>query len=219
LMLAPSLSPQYERRARRYSAYLTRLYRAIHNVAESRVIVDSSKNAPFAFLLGRVAELDLRVAHLVRDSHGVAFSWTRQVPRPEVRGGGAYMPTYHPAKAGFEWIIDNLLFHILGTTGVPHALLRYETLVREPRTQIHRVLGLLGEREDISDLRFIQDGSVELGASHSVSGNPMRFHRGHVPLRVDDEWKRKMDRNDRVLVSAITWPLLLRYGYLRDGRQ
>jgi UDP-N-acetylglucosamine transferase subunit ALG13 len=218
-MLAPSLWPGYERRARRYSAYLTRLYQAIHNVADARVIVDSSKSAPFAFLLGRAPGLDLRVVHLVRDSHGVAFSWTRRVPRPEVRGGGAYMPTYHPARAGFEWITDNLLFHVLGTTGVPHALLRYETLVRDPRRQIQRVLELQGERADISDLEFIRDGYVEVEGGHSVSGNPMRFDRGQVPLRVDDEWRRKMDRNDRVLVSAITWPLLLRYGYLGDGQR
>ena len=218
-MLATSLSPRYERRASRYSAYLTRLYRAIHEVAESRVIVDSSKSAPFAFLLRRVQGLDLRVVHLVRDSHGVAFSWTRRVPRPEVRGGGAYMPTYHPARAGLEWITDNLLFHVLGTTGVPHTLLRYETLVRDPRTQIQRILDLQEERAETSDLEFVHDGYVEVEGSHSVSGNPMRFHRGRVPLRVDDEWRRKMDRNDRVLVSAITWPLLARYGYLRDGRR
>jgi UDP-N-acetylglucosamine transferase subunit ALG13 len=217
-MLAPSVWPAYERRARRYSAYLTRLYRGIHKVADSGVIIDSSKSAPFAFLLGRAPGLDLRVLHLVRDSHGVAFSWTRRVPRPEVHGGGAYMPTYHPARAGFEWISDNLLFHVLGTTGVPHALLRYETLVRDPRAQIQRVLEFLGQRADISDLQFIRDGYVEVEASHSVSGNPMRFDRGRVPLRVDDEWRRKMNRNDRALVSAITWPLLVRYGYLPNGQ-
>jgi UDP-N-acetylglucosamine transferase subunit ALG13 len=218
-MLAPSLWPRYQRRARRYSAYLTRLYRAIQNVAESRMIIDSSKSAPFAFLLGRAPGLDLRVVHLVRDSHGVAFSWTRRVPRPEVRGGEAYMPTYRPARAGFEWITDNLLFHVLGRTGVPRALLRYETLVRDPRTEIHRVLDLLGEGDDIGDLRFIRDGYVEVEANHSVSGNPMRFDRGRVPLRVDDEWKRKMERSDRALVSAITWPLLVRYRYLPDGER
>jgi hypothetical protein len=39
-----------------------------------------------------------------------------------------------------------------------------------------------------------------------------------VTLRVDDEWKHAMRRRDRWLISLLTWPQLLRYGYpLRLG--
>ena len=49
--------------------------------------------------------------------------------------------------------------------------------------------------------------------THSVSGNPNRFGTGEVELRADEEWRRAMRTVDRGLVTALTWPLLLRYRY------
>jgi len=65
------------------------------------------------------------------------------------------------------------------------------------------------------ELGFVGDGWVELGTSHALAGNPMRFERGRVPLRLDEEWRGKMRRRHRLLTAGSTWPLLLRYGYLR----
>ena len=60
-----------------------------------------------------------------------------------------------------------------------------------------------------------RDGWIELGDSHALAGNPMRFERGRVPLKLDEEWRGKMRRRHRLLTAGSTWPLLLRYGYLR----
>jgi hypothetical protein len=55
--------------------------------------------------------------------------------------------------------------------------------------------------------------------THSVSGNPNRFGTGEVELRADEEWRRAMRGRDRGMVTALTWPLLLRYRYpLRSSR-
>ena len=35
-----------------------------------------------------------------------------------------------------------------------------------------------------------------------------------LELAPDDEWKTRMRRGDHRLVTALTWPLLLRYRYL-----
>jgi hypothetical protein len=52
-----------------------------------------------------------------------------------------------------------------------------------------------------------------------VSGNPNRFETGTVQLRPDSEWMHGLHRIHRALVTAVTWPLLLRYRYpLRAGR-
>ena len=61
----------------------------------------------------------------------------------------------------------------------------------------------------------MHDGSVVLSASHTVAGNPMRFRTGPTKLRRDDAWRQSLPRGRRVLVSALTGPLLARYGYLR----
>jgi hypothetical protein len=76
LLVAPRLSRSFERRLERYVEILSRLYAAIDRVSGGACVVDSTKDPPFAFLLRRVPTLDLRVVHLVRDSRGVAFSWT-----------------------------------------------------------------------------------------------------------------------------------------------
>ena len=215
LMLAPR--GRYRDRLRRYAHLLGRLYGALASVAGARVVVDSSKHASTAFLLRRVPGVDLRVAHLVRDSRGVAFSWGRRVRRPEVVAGEAYMPTPGAARAGTDWVAYNGLFELLRLTGVPMLLVRYESLVADPRRELERILHLTGEGLGDDALAFLRDGAAELGVGHTVSGNPMRFRTGPVELRPDEEWRHGMDPGRRRLVSAITMPLLYRYGYRVRG--
>jgi hypothetical protein len=46
----------------------------------------------------------------------------------------------------------------------------------------------------------------------------MRFKQGGIVLELDLEWQRQMPGRQHFLVSALTGPLLLRYGYrLRSG--
>ena len=69
----------------RHTERLGSLYRAVAEVSGARVIVDSSKHVSTALVLRRTAGVDLHVVHLVRDSRGVAHSWTKEVERPETR--------------------------------------------------------------------------------------------------------------------------------------
>ena len=73
--------------------------------------------------------------------------------------------------------------------------------------------------ESPDDLSFIADSTVTLKANHSVDGNPMRFKVGELTLRVDNEWRTALPRRQRAIVTALTWPLLARYGYLRLKRR
>ena len=49
-----------------------------------------------AYCLRTEPGIDLRVVHVVRDSRGVAYSWTKKVPRPEADGDEALMTRYSP---------------------------------------------------------------------------------------------------------------------------
>ena len=55
--------------------------------------------------------------------------------------------------------------------------------------------------------------------NHTVAGNPARHRHGLVPMRLDDEWRTAMPTRDRRLVTAMTYPLLRRYGYPVEARQ
>jgi hypothetical protein len=212
-MVAPRLTRTYRRRMERYATVLERVYRAIGSVSGASVVIDSSKNAPHAYLLRHVPGIDLRVVHLVRRSHGVAYSWTRKVRRPEVADAVAYMHRQPAAVTALYWMKDNLLLDLLRLLRVPCHRLRYESLMERPLQHAMAILRHAGRSLDDEELQFIGDEHVDLAVDHTVAGNPMRFHQGRLDLSTDREWSRAMPRGQRIVVTAITWPLLVRYGY------
>jgi hypothetical protein len=217
LMVLPALWPPYRARMARHLELLARLYGAVAEVSGRPLLVDASKHASQAFLLRRLPGVDLRLVHLVRDSRGVAFSWTKRMRRAEVAAGDALMATDTPLRLSARYLAYNLLFHLLRGLGVPGLLLRYESLVADPAGELTRVLEHAGRPPAAGELGFVGDGWVELGPSHALAGNPMRFTSGRVPLRVDEAWRGRLRRRHRLLTMVATWPLLLRYGYLRGG--
>jgi hypothetical protein len=99
--------------------------------------------------------------------------------------------------------------------GTSTARMRYEALVRQPQRELGEMLDRLDPGDH--DLAFLDSGEVEVAATeHSVRGNPMRFSHGRQKLRVDDAWRSQMTRGARRVVTLVTWPLLLGYGYLGD---
>ena len=73
-----------------------------------------------------------------------------------------------------------------------------------------RALDLPGSAE----LPLVDERTVELHATHSVAGNPMRFRTGETTLRPDTAWKDAMDPRRRRLVTAMSYPALKAYRYL-----
>lgn len=213
-LLAPRLSRKFQRRLAEYCELLSRVYSAVAKVSGESIVVDSSKDPPFAFVLRHVPGIELDVLHLVRDSRGVAFSRTKRVERPEVIDRQAFMDQRHPAESSFRWMLFNTLYHFIGALGVRRIFMRYESLVESPREEVARAISAVGSSAD-GELRFLDGESLNLGVHHTVSGNPMRLRHGPVVLRLDQEWEEKMRPAHRRLVSFMTFPLLLRYGYLR----
>ena len=206
-------------RVRRYAELTGRLYAAIAEAAGAEVVVDSTKNPPYAFFLRRVPGIHLAVAHLVRDSRGAAFSWAKRLLRPEVRGGTpAYFEEFSPLRAAVRWSQCNASFDLLGLLRTPVARLRYEALVERPSREIGRVLERLGQPPAGPALAELDGGRVDAADQHTIRGNPMRFARGSQRVSADEDWRTQMRRGQRRVVLLVTWPLLLRYGYLRGGR-
>ncbi len=218
MLAAPRLFPAHAERLRRYTDITRNLYSAIAAVADARVVVDSTKNPPYAYFLRRSGAVDLRVVHLVRDSRGVVFSWMKKVVRPEVTGGDeAHFEEFSPVSAGIRWMECNLAFELLRRLRTPTARMRYEALASDPREQVERALEQLQLPATQDALQQLGDGEVEVLAQHSLRGNPMRFAHGRQRVRVDDAWRTGMGASTRRAVTAVTWPLLLSYGYLRPS--
>ena len=127
------------------------------------------------------------------------------------------MTRYSPAVAAAQWNGQNAAFHLLGRVGVPVMRLRYEDFVAAPEAAMDRIAGFAKLAAPAGDSFLGADGEArwaELDPVHSASGNPMRFTTGRIPIRLDERWRTGMPTAQRRAVSALTWPLLARYGYL-----
>jgi hypothetical protein len=195
-----------------YGERLSKLYRSVAQVSGCSIIVDTSKIPAHALTLHGSGGIELRVCLLVRDSRGVAYSWTRRRRRPEIRDAGAYMDNYSTLRSTAEWVSFNSLFSMAGALEVPVRRVRYEDLVRRPNDELTALVNFAGG--DPTGLATLEPGTVDLTPDHSMAGNPMRFTRGETVLAVDDEWRTAMPRSQRGVVTALTAPWLFRYGYL-----
>ncbi|MFC4783440.1 hypothetical protein ACT8ZV_03135 [Nocardioides sp. MAHUQ-72] len=196
-----------------YVGLLAPLYAAITSESGGAVIVDNSKQPEVALLARRTPGVDLSVLHLVRRSHGVAYSWTKHVTRSDK--AGREMLRRAPSRTAAAWLVDNALFETIGRTGTPRLQLRYEDFVAAPRARTREVSDFLGLDIPEDQMPFRGDTEVVLAADHSVWGNPMRLQTGVIPMRPDEGWRSGLPADQRRTVSAISWPGLMRYGYLR----
>ncbi|MGH2595729.1 MAG: sulfotransferase [Actinomycetota bacterium] len=196
-----------------YEQHLVKLYRGISTVSGADVIVDSSKIPTHGFLLAGTGVIDLRVLHLVRDSRGVAFSWAKRVEKKVPGQDPYFLPRYGPFGSAIRWDVYNLMATRLRRPARAYAKMRYEDLIRDPEAKLDEILHLAGLDVQPGWLTFLQEGSANLHVDHTVDGNPVRWAKGPIELRADEEWKQRMSRSDRALVTVLTAPMLSAYRY------
>ncbi len=197
----------------RYCEALLRLYTAIFESSGAEVVVDATKDLSSLYLLAGVSGIRVTVIHLVRDPRGVAYSWSKKMLRPEFPGSEVYMARKSSVRLAGFWTYSNLLAELSRNAHPAHLFVRYEDLVEQPREWLNEICRTLGQSEP--NLSFVDSNGVYFEKSnHTVKGNPTRFSSGRLELQVDEEWRQKMGVREKVLVTALTSPLLLRYGYV-----
>ncbi|WP_245647193.1 sulfotransferase [Microtetraspora niveoalba] len=205
------------RRAAELRAYVSAyasIYAAAAEVADGDWVIDSSKHASLACCLAAAGgtRARLRVVHVVRDPRAVAASWRSDVTRPE---DGRPMARWAPGRTAVHWLAQNLAFELLRRRGVPVVRIRYEDLLLRPAETLRELAAELGLPLPPGALPFLDGREALLGVAHTVSGNPMRFAVGRVRF---SERRVALPPAHRLLVTALTWPLLLRYGYRPAAR-
>jgi hypothetical protein len=195
-----------------YSDVLRRVYRAVLDTSGAEVVVDSSKRPSMAYVLRSMPDVELYLAHVVRDPRGVANSFAKHVALPEGVALRDEMPRSSTRKVARRWVTVNLLFELLAKSGVPTERVLYEDLVSDPRRHLGRVLALTSKGAT-SSLDFVTDGSVTIPESHLLAAGRIRLERGTVALKLDDAWRNDMPPGARRAVTFLTVPLRLRYGY------
>lgn len=190
----------------RYAAGLSRMYTAIRDVSEARVIVDSSKEPTDAALIRRLPHVRPYFVQIVRDPRGTVYSGFRH----EGRGGPDWRRS---AYGALSWAAGNLAGAgvRLAHGSARSMLLRYEDFVADPRQAAARIAALV---EEPAELGVAGDRhTVRVEPTHSVCGNANRFRTGDVTFRQDLDWVADLHRVDRQVVTALCAPLLARYHY------
>lgn len=205
LLWRRSRTAAFRRHLGEFEKTLEHLYSAILDISGAAVVVDSSSDPTYGFVLRSLELLDVWVVHLVRDSRAVAYSWTRSKPRPEISDRTVYMRRRSPIQSAVHWDAHNLLLEILAVRDRHVLRIRYEDLVTDPGAVVRSTCETLGNPGG---------GSAVETQRHSISGNPMRFESGPLRVQLDDEWIDALATRDRRLVTFATAPLLARYGYI-----
>jgi Sulfotransferase family len=195
---------------RAHARLMTEVYRAIAELTGARLIVETNKIPGETALLPHLDGVSPSYVHLVRDPRAVAHSWSRPKDYAYVMSAAKSTAYWHGFNAAARAI----------THAYPQRsmLLRYEDFIAEPARTVEALLRLCGMSPADNPVR---DRLVELGANHTVTGNPDRFLTGPTVIRDrDDGWRRDLRARDKLAVLALSWPQFSRYGYrYRDDRR
>jgi hypothetical protein len=126
------------------------------------------------------------------------------------------MPRRTARKSAWNWLTDHVASLLVAHRSRRHVRVRYEDLVAAPEEVMRTALERLGIEIDVgAALAHI----AEPRTTHTVGGNPTRFSPGWLQIRADEEWYEKARRRDVAVVTAMTWPLLLWFGYPLRARR
>jgi hypothetical protein len=199
-------SKKFNTTLREYQGLLQSFYQAVAQVSGKTVIIDPSKHIAHAVVLAEI--FNTTVIHMVRDSRAVAFSWLRKKPDP---ARSNYLPIIPSYLAALEWDYFNLWGEMLPHKAAKYMLLRYSDFAANPGNTISSLEKFAGiPLENI----FRDDHIVRTHLGHVAVGNPDRFTSGDIAIEPDNAWVSKISTFDKSVVTAFTWPLLARYGYL-----
>jgi len=197
-----------------YAERLASVYHGIHKTTGCRVVVDSSKFPAHAFILDRLAGMDVRIVHLVRDPRATAFSWERRKLYDDPVGSRRkYMKRIGPISSSLRWDSINLLVEYLWSDNPDsyYQRIRYEDLVANPMGGIQSIRDMVAEYGPVDF--FPSSDTAMIDVTHELAGNPSRFSAGAVQIRQDNEWRAKMPSWKRYGIALMSLPLLYRYGY------
>ena len=212
LMLTEGIRYRLLERAGDFPATVERLYHGIAAATGSRIIVDSSKEPHYSYILRSLPTLEVFFLHLVRDPRAVAFSWKENRKKEAGLSHDAMMEERGAVVSSTYFDVSNVAAEMIWAHSPDHYMfLRYEDFLKSPEETLRMIGRFVGE--DIDPSEILSDGRLTLGQSHTAWGNPNRFEHGSVRLKTDEKWRSAMPRQRQLAVMALTLPLMKRYHY------
>lgn len=188
----------------------TDLVRAVASEAGVQLVVDSSKTPADAALYLGDPSIELHLVHIVRDPRAVAHSWQRSKMMTDL-DEPVPIPPQAPARSSTMWLAWNLLAERLAPHATTYQRVHYEDLATDPATVLRRTLAVVGQQVDPAAV--VTAEGLEIAPNHTVAGNPSRFARGPVPVRLDGAWRTDQSFGQRWAATLPALPRMRAYGY------
>lgn len=169
------------------------LFKAIADASGKDYIVDSSKHPTRLMLLLQNPEIDVFPVFLLRNPKGQIHS-AQKNPTPLSKLISSYVRTNREIHGAVK---DR-----------PHAVVRYEELVRSPEATLSDLMRAMGLAFDARQLDWASP------VRHNVGGNGMRRGRSSA-LKLDDRWRDRLSLVEKVAIDIGTVPG--RYPFLKLG--
>jgi hypothetical protein len=212
LMVTQGIRDRLLSRAETFPATVERLYHGIASATGSRIVVDSSKEPHYSYILRSLPSLDVYFLHLVRDPRAVAYSWRDRRKKEAGLTKDAMMESRGAALSATYFDVSNIAAELIWARSPDrYKFLRYEDFLADPKEGLRQIGQFVGEVIDPDQI--IKDGRLTLGPSHTAWGNPNRFEQGSVALNPEESWRSGMSRERQLAVAAFTLPLMLHYHY------
>jgi Sulfotransferase domain len=210
-VLYPSLrTPKMREYSQIYRQSFAAAYKAVVEVSNASVIVDSTKYPLHGLFLSTMPEIDLVTMLLVRDPRAVAYSWERRKLRPEVHWEKREMPRHNVTRSALAWNLSNSLTRLMDKGDGTFRLQRYEDFLENPLETIKEIASFALDK-DIKVSRDIFTKQTTL--PHSIAGNPIRIGSETIQVRPDNEWKKHMDSQKQALVAKLCALQMRQFGY------
>ncbi|GEM_PF-1341010 len=192
---------------KQYLESLQILYSTIQKYQACQIITDSSASFLYGYYLSLIPSIDLYVVHLVRDPRGFAHSHSRIKFSSE---NVHWSEKRKSLNSAVSWFKKNLVIELFFPKG-RYLRVHYEDFIENPTNVLANIGNILSINLGLFD--FIQGKTVKLGKHHLTRGNIDAIIKGEeeLVLKLDERWKRDMKWWNIILVTLITWPLLLKY--------
>jgi hypothetical protein len=175
------------------------IYADVAERSGAELIVDSSKHPSIAQMTSKAGDVRTHVLHLVRDPRAVVAS--RLQPK-------SYLRAINPGLTAARWDGFNVASEGLRGQADSYRRVRYEDFIAEPAETLKSSLQDLMELP--ADLSFLQGRTARLGPQHALAGNPDKLQGDVLEIR---ESSYALPTWLHWMTTAITLPLLRRYGY------
>ncbi|MGH7493282.1 MAG: sulfotransferase family protein [bacterium] len=191
---------------RGYALATYRLFKAVQEVSQKPVILDSSKNPMRLLYLGASGLFKIKIIHLIRDGRAYVNSTRWPVKMPAQ--GGQTAPAQSVWRATWRWLLTNSLSSLI-CSRLPKAswcAIKYEDFASAPVVVMQRLCEFL-------DIQYSPDLLAgDKPVTHNISGSRWRYQAGRT-IRLDEKWRAELPARRRLAFTLLAGWLNRKYGY------